>query len=323
MSVATGVDGKLVWTLAAGYADIDSRTTASTATRYRVGSVAKSFTAVAMGTLLDDGALRLEDSYHQWVPGFPQKAHPFTLRQLASHQAGVRHYQPGIGALFETYHQTQYHTVSDALHMVRDDALMFEPGTAFLYSSYGYNMLSLALERAAETGFLQLMDQRVYEPLGMRSTQADHQGRETADVATPYLLWEDVILRQIDVNNSYKWAGGGFLSTPADLVRFANGLLFGDVISKNTRSLLWTPQLLSDGSTNPQNYALGFRVIATDRGPHISHGGSSVGGSAYMVMRPAEGIALGFATNATPLTMTRNLRQELDELLDLFLAARP
>jgi CubicO group peptidase (beta-lactamase class C family) len=321
-SIAAGVNGELVWTLAMGWADLDSAVPAAASTRYRVGSVAKSFTAAALGVLADQQKLDLDDEFQRWVPDLPAKDHTFSLRDLASHQAGVRHYRGGIAGLTESFHQTQYDTVRDALVLVEDDPLLFEPGTAYQYSSYGYNMLSLALERAAGMPYLELMRLTVFEPLGMKATGPDRRDDTGVDVAVPYLVYDGNAIRAPGVNNSYKWAGGGFLSTPTDMVAFGNGLLDDRIVTTATRAQLWTPQRFDDGSANPDHYGLGFRVLQTDDGRHVSHGGSSIGGSAYLVILPKKRIVVGFATNSTAYSPGHDVRADIDAIARLFAASR-
>ena len=319
IGLAVGVGGMVVWAGAVGYVDVDSGIAATPRHRYRVGSVAKAFTAVAMGKLVQDGRLEFDDDYHDWVPEFPEKQGPFSLRQLASHLAGVRHYHSGLAGFMEQYRQTQYDSVSAALELVADDPLAFPPGTAFQYSSYGYNLLSVALERAADIPYLELMQRTVFEPYAMDSSQPDYQDRPVANVAVPYLVWDDVIIRQLPANNSYKWAGGGFLSTPTDLVRFGNGLLQNAWLTNDIRDQLWQPQKLADGADNPQNYALGFRVGSADGRRVVNHGGGSVGGASFLLIFPEEQVVVAYATNSTAMTLRRNLRAETFEIAAWFM----
>ncbi len=242
LSVAVAVNGELVWAEAIGYAFLDEAVPAKLDSKYRIGSVSKSLTAVAAGVLMDSGKLDIEADFHSLVPSFPTKKYPFTMRQLGGHLAGIRHYRSGPrGFLFETYNQTQYDTVLDSLEFVEDDPLAFEPGTDFQYSSFGYNVFSAGLVAASGEPFLALMQHSIFEPLAMTNTSPDYQDRPVENVVGFYIQSDDVLIRSPGLNNSYKWAGGGFLSTPSDLVKFGSALLDDSLISRATRDLLLDP----------------------------------------------------------------------------------
>ncbi len=320
MSMAVGRNGRLIWAGAVGWADLASATAATANHRYRVGSIAKSFTTTALGQLVDEGRLELNDSLYQYVPDFPTKSAPFTLRQLASHTAGIRHYADGLAGLSENFHQTQYDTVQDGLVLFKDDALLFPPGTNFNYSSFGYNLLSAAMETADGRDYLTLMRERVFVPAKMNATQAEHVSlqAELETLATPYLVYEDNIMRAPYVNNSYKWSGGGFVSTPSDLVHFGLSLLDGGLVSKSTLAIMWQPVPLNNGEPNPGGYGLGFR-FGDDEGDHfVSHGGSSIGGASYLVIFPKLGLVAAYAANASSLSGGPGEREQIRALAKLF-----
>ena len=116
----------------------------------------------------------------------------------------------------------RYATVTEGLVMFQDDSLLFEPGTDYAYSSYGWNLISAAVEKAAGNDFLQFMNSVFFEPAKMTATGPDYR-----EIITPfrtgfYILNEDkTLLNAPVVDNSYKWAGGGFLATTEDLVNLA------------------------------------------------------------------------------------------------------
>lgn len=321
MSMAVGRNGTLIWAGAVGWADLASATAATADHRYRVGSVAKSFTTTALGQLVDEGRLELNDSLYQYVPDFPTKSAPFTLRQLASHTAGIRHYADGLAGLSENFHQTQYDTVQDGLVLFEDDALLFPPGTNFNYSSFGYNLLSAAMETADGRDYLTLMRERVFVPAKMNATQAEHVSlqAELEMLATPYLVYEDNIMRAPYVNNSYKWSGGGFISTASDLVHFGLSLLDGRLVSESTLAVMWQPVPLNNGEPNPDGYGLGFRLGDHEGDNFVSHGGSSIGGASYLVIFPELGLVAAYASNVSNLSGGPGEREQIRALAKLFL----
>ena len=142
-SICVMRDGAVVWSRAFGFADLEQSVPATTETRFRIGSVSKSLTSVAIGRLVQDGQLDLDAPVQRYVPGFPVKRYPITVRQVAGHLAGIRHYATG-----EFENREHYATVTEGLAIFAADSLLFEPGTQFSYSSYGYNLLGAVIEGA-------------------------------------------------------------------------------------------------------------------------------------------------------------------------------
>jgi len=138
LSVAVSIDGQVVWSEGFGYANIETGTPVTSTTKFRIGSVSKPLSAVAMGILVDQGKLDLDLPVQHYVPSFPEKAKgTVTSRQLGGHIAGVRHYSGN-----EMLSSRKYETVTQSLEIFEDDTLQTPPGEAYSYSSYGWNLLS-------------------------------------------------------------------------------------------------------------------------------------------------------------------------------------
>ena len=274
MAVAVGVNGAVAWSEGFGFADLELSVPATRLTRFRVGSVSKPITAAALGLLVERGQLDLDAPVQRYVPTFPQKRWPVTSRALAGHLSGVRHY---LGA--ETYGSRRYATVLEGLTIFQDDSLLFEPGTRFSYSSYAWNLLSAVMEGASGESFLPFMDANVFQPLGLRHIVADHTDSLVPNRTRFYMRTrEGGVLNAPYVDNSYKWAGGGFLSTAEDVARFGMAHLSdAGFLQPATRELLWTSQHTNDGE--PTNYGIGWSIGTDHHGRRVvHHGGSSVGG---------------------------------------------
>jgi len=293
--VSVGIDGEIVWHDGFGYADLEQRVPIwPELTLFRVGSLAKPMTALAIGQLYEQGRLDLDEPIQMYVPSFPEKRWPVTARQVAGHIAGIRHY---IGD--EMLAARHYDTVLEGLTIFEDDTLMFEPGTRYEYSSYGWNLLSAVVEGASGEDFLGYMDENVFRPLGMTST--------TADQVRPIILHRsryydrDSLLTFVNspwVDNSYKWAGGGFLSTADDLVRFGFAHLDPTTVSKETVAMLWESQTTSDGAKT--NYGIGWDSGVDDNGRRwAGHTGGSIGGSTFFRIYPDQGLVIAIIANAT------------------------
>lgn len=292
LQVAVLVAGDVVWSEGFGYSNVETRTPITPLSRFRVGSVAKPLTAAALAQLVEEGGIDLDAPVQTYVPGFPEKRWPITTRQLAGHLAGIRHYRDR-----EFLSARRYETVSEGLEIFAGDSLLFEPGTRYSYSSYGWNLISAVIEGATGEPFLGTMRERVFEPLGLLHTGPDWTDSLIADRTSYYVREDDgPLLNAPYVDNSYKWAGGGFLSTAEDLVRFADAHSRPGFLRAETLEELLTSQRTSDGE--PTNYGIGWGTRVDDRGRRrVSHGGGSVGGTTALLLYPEERVAVAVIVN--------------------------
>lgn len=292
--IAVSRAGRIVWSESFGCADVELDVPVASDTRLRIGSVSKPLTATALGLLVEEGRLDLDRPVQAYVPDFPRKAWPITTRQLAGHLAGIRHYEAG-----EFDIRDHYDTVRAGLAIFEKDALIFEPGTKFSYSSYGWNLISAVIEGASGEPFLAFMQKRVFAPAGMTHTAADDPTPIVPGRARFYTRDDSTgaVRNAAYVDNSYKWAGGGFLSTAEDLVAFGNALLEGRLLKPETLALLWTSQKTKDGKDT--EYGIGWTVDRDAKGRRrVRHSGGAMGGTANLVIYPDERLVVALLVNS-------------------------
>ncbi len=291
LSVSVGIDGQIVWAEGFGWADLEQRVPVRATSGFRVGSVAKPMTAALLGLLYEEGKIDLDATVQTYVADFPAKDYPVTVRQLAGHLAGIRHYRGD-----EFLSSVHYETVSDGLAIFADDPLLFEPGTRYSYSSYGWNLLSAVIEGATGEGFLEQMQTRVFEPLGMLDTTPDQNEMIVAERVRPYARGDDGKFRNAPyADNSYKWAGGGFLSTAGDLVRFGLAHMEPGFLEAETLDEWFTSQRTPDGEET--GYGIGWSVSGQVGDRRVGHGGGSVGGTTTLRMYRDQGLVIAMVTN--------------------------
>lgn len=292
-SVAVAVDGVIVWSEGFGWADVEQGVPVTTLTKFRAGSVSKTMTASGLGVLVERGLLDLDTPVQEYVPDFPEKRWPVTVRQLGGHTAGVRHYRDGEMLSFRAYP-----TVTEGLAIFADDTLLFEPETRYSYSSYGWNLLSAAMEGASGRDFLPFMRDEVFEPLGLRHTVADHNDSIIPHRVEFYEIEDSALVNAPYVDNSYKWSGGGFLSTPEDLVRFGTAHLAPGFLRAETLDELQGAQALRSGEST--DYGIGWVVGTQEDGDEtLGHSGGSVGGTTLLLLVPAHDLVVAGMVNVS------------------------
>lgn len=299
VSVAVGRGGEVVWAEAFGWADMSREVLATPRTLYPVGSISKSFTATAAAVLHERGRLDFDVPIQTYLPEFPEKRWPITTGQLMGHIAGVVR----SGAMGQTLRQPHCDDARAAIAAVVEDTLLFEPGTKWRYSNYGYRLVGAVVESAAGEPFLEFIDREVFTPAGMERTVADlaDEGPEEAVKYDRASL--GTLRRGQEIDMSCSMAPGGFLSTPTELVRFGFAMLNGQIVEPETVQLLWTPQRLASGAPTEYGYgwtidnvALGDDAEATTR--MIGHGGAVLGGRASLMILPDEDMVVAVMTNA-------------------------
>lgn len=294
MAVAVSVKGEIVWIEGLGYSDMENRMEVDPAmTKFRIASISKSLTATAMAKLYEEGKLDPDKKIQEYVPSFPEKEFPISVRQVAGHIGGIRHYRGK-----EMFNKQHYESVLEGLNIFKDDPLEHEPGTRYLYSSYGWNLLSAVVENAAGESFLEFMDKTVIIPLDMKNTMAEDVTREIPNLSKFYTFDRDkgYVVESSFVDNSYKWAGGGYVSTVEDLVKFGNAYLGGEYLKPETIEEFTRPQMVNDTTTT--NYGMGWNKRESEYGWWFGHSGSAIGGKGRLVIYPNDEIVVALLANS-------------------------
>jgi CubicO group peptidase (beta-lactamase class C family) len=292
LSLTVAVDGTIVYSEGFGYADLEERVPVWPTTKFRIGSISKPLTATALMQLVEAGKLELDAPVQKYVPSFPDKGAVITARMLAGHLAGIRHYQ---GDEFNI--QKHYANVLDGVKIFGNDPLVSPPGLKFNYSSYGYNLLSAVVESASGENFLAYMQKHVFEAMGLAHTAADQNTQIVEQRSRFYEKEKDGTLENAPyVDNSYKWAGGGFLSTSEDLVRFGSMLLQPGFLKADSLKLLFTSQKTKSGEET--GYGMGWGITKSPSGRVVyEHSGGSIGGSSQLMVYPETHVVVALVTN--------------------------
>ena len=316
LSVAVGSAGEVVWAEAFGWADIEKRLPVTPQMRFSIGHVSKALTSAGVGVLVERDLVDLDTEIQTYVPAFPKKEWPITLRQLMGHMAGIRHYNSE-----EDYMPTAHcDRASEGLQHFAESPLLFEPETQSRYSTYGWILVSAAVEAAAGEPFFAFMRREVFEPLGMASTVADSPNDPIPDVVSFYYprfsgdpaSGSDPARR---VDYSCFAGAGAFLSTPTDLVKFGNGLRTRKLLKRSTVTTLQTPQVLASGQQT--EHGLGWQMQSVPIGgePTSIAGHASLtllGGSTSFLTFPDLGIVVAVTSN-TSRANTRSIALRIAE----------
>ena len=306
MAAAVVREGTTIWSETFGLADLEQQVAVTPQTVFRFASVSKPMTAVAAMRLAAAERLSLEDEVGRLVEGLPPDLSHVTVRQLLTHQSGLRHYRSD-----EREPLRRYHRLSEVVLGRAGDGLLFEPGSRHSYSTHGYSLLGWALEKAAGRAFEETMRAQVFTPARMATARVDDIYALVPHRTRGYFLSLAGELRHArPVDPSDKYPGGGLCGTILDLAAFAAALQDDRLIPASARAAMWTPQTLADG--NATDYGLGWHVGERDGRRFVFHTGSQPGTSAFLYMEPDTGMAAVLLANLEQVDFSALARRLVD-----------
>ena len=280
-----------LWKKGFGYADMEHKIPAKPDTLYRLASISKPVTAVGILRLMEEGKLNLDDEVQKYVPYFPRKRWPVTIRHLLGHLSGISHYRN----YDEEGHFKTNFTTEESIGVFKDWGLEAEPGTKYIYTTYGFNLLGAVIEGASGKSYAEYMRENVWKPLGMNSTRMDIADTIIANRARGYRRISGDVKNCEFVDISSRFAGGGMLSTAVDLVNLSRSLDESKVLSKETQRMMYTSMVTKDGRVT--EYGMGWGVDYVQGFWNVSHSGGQAGTSTYLLRFPGEKFAVAVTCN--------------------------
>jgi len=231
--------GKVVFSGGYGDADIDRRIPNDTRTRFRIGSVTKSLTAILVLKLQEDGALSVDDPICKYLAACPPHWAALTIHHLLSHTSGIENLNSD-GDFLER--EAQPATREEVFARFRDAPLRFSPGEKFEYSNSNYHLLGAIVEKVTGQTYAEALAQRVLAPAGMADSFMDSASAPTERVAVGYRPTDDGALKpDAPADPAWLFAAGGVFSTAEDLFRFSEALKGNVLLTERSKALMWTP----------------------------------------------------------------------------------
>jgi D-alanyl-D-alanine carboxypeptidase len=310
-AIMVSKNGKPVLAEAYGFADRERKIPDTLGTRFRIGSMNKMFTAVAILQLVQAGKLGLNDALGEYLTDYPNKdlAAKVTVHELLTHTGGTGDF---FGPEF-TAHRLELHTLQDYVKLFGSRATKFEPGSRWEYSNYGFILLGVVIEKVSGENYYDYVREHIYVPAGMTSTGSDAEDDVVTARSVGYTKMRGSDQWQSNTDTlPYRGtsAGGGY-STVEDLIKFANALRQNNLLNVHYTELL----TLGKAGTPNNSYAYGFEDQAINGVRCFGHGGGAPGmngdlkictGLGYVVAvlanidPPAASRISGFVTNRLP-----------------------
>jgi CubicO group peptidase (beta-lactamase class C family) len=295
-SVAVVKGGKVVYTHAYGQARLATKTApalpASPEMRYSIGSISKQFTAAAILLLQEEGKLSLDDAVGKYVPGLT-RGNEVTIRQILSHTSGYQDYWPEDYAMTPMLSST---SAQQILNTWAKKPLDFEPGTQWQYSNTNFVIAGCIVEKITGAPLMDMLTQRIFRPLGMKSVWNSDETSLTRADATAYYRHALAPLRVAPIEgHGWMFAAGELAMTAHDLALWDESLIAQTVLKPESYKQMFTEVKLKDGKGS--HYGLGVEVL--DRNGHrsIEHSGEVSGFVSDNVVFVDDGVAVAVLTN--------------------------
>lgn len=293
-SVMVIKDHKIVFSKGYGMADVENKVKATTATNYRLASVTKQFTAMAIMMLAEAGKLNMEDKLTDIFPDFPAYGKQITIDDIVHHRSGFIHYEDIIPE-----NQTEQLRDKDVLTMMKGvDSTYFEPGSHYKYSNSGYAVLAMIVEKKSGLKFEEFLKEKIFRPLEMNTTIAFVKNKEEVKNRAFGHTETGNGWKKTDQNLTSAVLGdGGIYCSVEDYYKWDNALYTTKLAGKDAMKEIFLPGLLTDGSQIDDGYAFGWRTDYV-RGHKVhSHRGLSIGFTNKVIRIPDLKLTVLILTN--------------------------
>lgn len=300
VSVAISHNNQIAFAKGFGYADLKNYIPVTTETQFRTASVAKLITATSLARLIQEEKIDIDEPISKYLNSVPKEYFKITAEELAGHTGGVTHYSSE-----QKVEARYYGSIDDALTTFIHIKPLFSAGTNYQYSSYGYVLLSKAIENVSKKSFLNYVNEQIFEPLNMTSTGPELKASPSSNMSELYDMNDGGINKgypssiKDKEDLSYKWAGGGFISTPMDLVKLANAYTNG-FFRKDVVELMFRSLKLSSGKET--GVGLGWRCSYDMANRKVyEHAGYMRGTRSVLSLFPEEKVSIAIMMNSPNL----------------------
>ena len=293
-------DGKILFEKGYGLANLEHRVPVTTATKFRIGSISKQFTAAAILRLQEQGKLNVQDKLSRFLPDYP-RGDEVTLHHLLTHTSGIRSYTSKPDFLATAALNIK---PADLIKSFRDDPFDFSPGEKWSYNNSGYFLLGHIIEKVSGESYDQFLRRNFFEPLGMKNTGVHRWDEVLEHEAHGYTSEKGGFKKALNWDMSRAGGAGALYSTVGDLFRWNEALFSGRVLSEASLKAAFTPVSTKADPKTPEKSSEGYGYgwsIGKRRGlSEIGHGVGLNGFTSYLLRHPSENVTVVVLANAAP-----------------------
>ena len=282
--------GEVIYRKAFGMADLELKVAMVPENVFRIASLTKQFTAVAILQLHEKGLLNIDDDIKKYIPDFPS-TEKITIANLASHTSGIQNIYEAIVPKGITRKSS---TPAELVELIKSFPSDFKPGTSYHYSNSGYILLGYIIERVSGKSYEQYISDNIFKPLKMERAYYDHLETIVPGRASGYANSANEFANANFLDQSFPYAAGALMMSVDDMFKWNKGLYTYTIIKKETLEKAFTPFTLADG--HKSTYSFGWGLGPFMGSPSRQHGGGIEGFSTFVIYLPLEDVfALAFS----------------------------
>ena len=287
-------DGKAIYRKGQGMANLELGIPIEPDMVFRIGSLTKQFTAVAILMLVEQGKLALNDSITKFLPDYPTHDHLITVEHLLTHTSGIKSYtsMPEWSPLWR-----KDFTVQELIDFFKNQPMDFAPGKRFEYSNSGYILLGAIIEKASKQTYEQFIQHRIFEPLGMKHSYYDSPLRVIPRRAAGYDKGPDGYTNAAYLSMTQPYSAGSLASSVDDMALWDAALYTGQLLKQDTLQQAFAAHRLADGSEN--EYGYGWFTSKLTGHVAASHGGGIHGFRSFAIRLPEDHVFVAALSNNT------------------------
>jgi CubicO group peptidase (beta-lactamase class C family)/uncharacterized protein YneR len=291
-------DGKVVWRKGYGLANLELNVPVAPDMIFRLGSVTKQFTAVAILMLAEEGKLSLQDEITKFLPDYPTQGKKITVEHLLTHTSGIKSYTdlPEWLPL-----QRKDMTVAEIIDLAKDKPMEFAPGEKWEYCNSGYILLGAIIEKVSGKTYADFLQGRIFGPLGMKSSCYDSTSRIIPRRVPGYAKGNSGLENAPYLSMSQPYAAGSLASSVDDLATWTESLLSGKLIKRETLERAFTSYKLNNGQDT--GYGYGWQISGYEGHRLIEHGGGIHGFLSHVLFFPEDKIFVALLANSTVMEL--------------------
>jgi D-alanyl-D-alanine carboxypeptidase len=275
-------DGKVVFRKGYGMANLELGVEIKPDMVFRLGSITKQFTAVAILMLAEQGKLSLTDDITKYLPDFPTQGHKITIENLLTHTSGIKNYT-ALPEWLPLWRKDM--TLAELIGLFKDKPLDFAPGERWSYSNSGYILLGAIIEKASGQTYQDFIEKNIFGPVGMTHSFYDQTYRVFPGRVEGYSKRGESFINSPYLSMTQPYAAGSLASSVDDLALWDQALYSEKLVKQESLQRAWTTFHLNNGK--PTNYGYGWGIGSLEGHPAITHNGG-INGFATSAMRLPE-----------------------------------
>ncbi|HMR89012.1 MAG TPA: serine hydrolase [Saprospiraceae bacterium] len=284
--------GQIIYKKAFGMANLELNVPMQTENVFRIGSISKQFTAIAILQLMEQGKLSLQDDITKFIPDYPTHGHKITVEHLLTHTSGIKSYTNMIefGPISRLDKKPE-----ELIQFFKNQPMEFAPGTKWNYNNSGYFLLGYIIEKVSGKTYPEYIEENIFKALGMNNSYYGSDSKIIKNRAAAYGKDDKGFVNAEPLSMTLPYAAGSLQSTVEDLYKWNQAVQTYKLVKKETLDKAFTPYVLADGKQTDYGYGWGIENIQGSTA--IQHGGGIPGFLTKGIYLPKEDVFVAVFSN--------------------------